>query len=269
MAILDTISERRSVRTFDKKWLSEEHAKAILSYAEKAKNPYNLPISWKLLNADEHGLSSPVIVGTNLWIAGKLERLPHAEEAFGYSFEQVVLYAKSIGVGTTWIAGTMNRGAFEKAMGLSENEVLPCVSPLGYPAAKMSIRETLMRKGVKGDSRFPFDEIFFDNDFSTPLSEEKTGKLKDAFEAVRLAPSAVNKQPWRVVLSGNRVHFYEWHSKGFLEGDWDIQKIDMGIAICHFEAILIERGINASFEIADPGLSTPSNVSYIASFVLE
>ena len=90
-----------------------------------------------------------------------MQRLPHAEEAFGYVFERVVLFTEAKGIGTTWIGGTMDRGAFERAMGLEEGEVMPCVSPLGYPARKMSLRETMMRKGVKADSRLPFEALFF------------------------------------------------------------------------------------------------------------
>ena len=45
-----------------------------------------------------------------------MKREPHGEEAFGYAFEQIVLYAESLGIGTTWIGGTMDRKAFEKAM---------------------------------------------------------------------------------------------------------------------------------------------------------
>ncbi|MBR0136207.1 MAG: nitroreductase, partial [Clostridia bacterium] len=210
-------------------------AQEVLEFAEKAENPYDLPITWKLLDAKEHGLSSPVVVGTDVYIAGKMRRVPHAEEAFGYTFEKVVLFAEELGVGTTWIAGTMKRDAFEKAMALSDGEVMPCVSPLGYPAKKMSLRESMMRKGIKADDRFAFGEVFFDGSFDKPLTKDATGAFADALEAVRLAPSAVNKQPWRIVLSGNKAHFYEKRSRGYNDGEWDIQKIDMGIALCHFE----------------------------------
>ena len=100
--------------------------------------------------------------------------MPYAEVAFGYSFEKVVLYAWSIGIGTVWIGGTMNREKFEKAAGLKDDEMMPCISPLGYPAAKHSIKETLMRKGVGADTRFPAEKIFFENSFFLPsFSREK------------------------------------------------------------------------------------------------
>ncbi len=268
MSILETIRKRRSVRTFDETPLCPEDAQKILTFAEKVENPYDLPITWKILDAKRYGLSSPVIVGTDTYIAGKLRCVPHAEEAFGYAFEKVVLFAEELGIGTTWIAGTMNRGAFEKAMDVSDGEFMPCVSPLGYPAKKMSLRESMMRRGVRADSRFDFGDVFFEGSFEKPLTREAAGKLADVFEAVRLAPSAVNKQPWRVVLCQDKAHFYEKRQNGMANGAWDIQRIDIGIALSHFELAAAENGIRAVLAPEDPGLRAADDLIYIASFSL-
>ena len=258
---MELVRHRRSVRTFDGNPLRPEDAEKILRFAESIETPYGIPVTWKLLNAREHGLSSPVIAGTDTYIAGKVRRQPHAEEAFGFAFEKLVLYAESLGLGTTLIAGTMNRPAFEKAMQLSADEVMPCVSPLGYPAKKMSLRETLMRKGVRADSRMEFSELFFDRSFDKPLSESTP--FRDALEMVRWAPSAVNKQPWRVVVDGKQAHFYEKKSKGYVDASgWDLQKIDLGIALYHFAYGSDE---NIQLTIADPGISVPEGTVYIAT----
>ena len=134
MSMQELIRGRRSVRSFAGEPLRQEDAARILAFANELENPYELPIEWKLLDRKNDNLSVPVVTGTDTYIAGKMQRTAHAEEAFGYTFEKVVLFAQSLGVGTTWIAGTMDRKAFEHAMHLSENEVMPCVSPLGYPA---------------------------------------------------------------------------------------------------------------------------------------
>ena len=266
LPVLETIRNRRSVRTFDGAALSSQDAQKILEYAQQAANPYGIPVEWKLLDAKKYGLSSPVIVGTDTYIAGKMRRVPHAEEAFGYTFEQVVLFAQSLGIGTTWIAGTMNRSAFEKAMELAEDEVMPCVSPLGRPAKKLLLREGMMRKAIKADDRFDFGKIFFEASFDRPLTKEAAGRLADAFEAVRLGPSAVNKQPWRAVLCGDKVHFYEDRNRGYTEGSWDVQKIDMGIALCHFELAAKEAGLSVSLETDDSRITSAGGLVYIASF---
>ena len=270
MSILEIIRSRRSVRTFDGKALDPEVSEKLLSYAKGIDDPYGIKAEWKILDAAEHGLSSPVINGTDTYMAGKLKKVPHAEEAYGYAFEKVVLFAESLGIGTTWIGGTMNRAAFEKAMEVSEDEIMPCVSPIGYPAKKMSLRETMMRKGVKADSRKDFEELFFDGSFDKPMKKETAGRLSDALEAVRLAPSAVNKQPWRLVICSDAVHFYEHSSPGYISKDgWDMQKIDMGIALCHFDAILAEAGIKCVLEVNDPGLALPRDTSYIATYKIQ
>lgn len=266
MNAMESIRRRRSVRTFDGSALRPDDAERILACARAAENPYGIPVEWRLMSAKADGLSTPVIVGADTFIAGKLRRAPHAEEAFGYSFEKVVLFAESLGIGTTWIAGTMDRPAFERAMELAEGEVMPCVSPLGYPAEKMTLRETLMRKGVRADSRLDFEKLFFDRGFGAPLRPDAAGALADALEMVRRAPSAVNRQPWRIVVDGSAAHFFEKKSKGYVDaGGWDLQKVDVGIAMCHFACGLEEQGMPAKWTVSDPGIALPEDTEYIAT----
>ena len=146
--IMDLIRSRRSVRTFAAREIPQNVLEDVMRYANGITNPYGIPVRFVLLNAKEHGLSSPVISGGDWYIGAAVGSEPHAEEAFGFAFESMVLYAQSLGLGTTWIGGTMNRGLFERAMDLKGDERMLCVTPLGYPAEKMSLRETMMRKGV-------------------------------------------------------------------------------------------------------------------------
>lgn len=265
--IAELIRNRRSVRTFDGSKVSEEDLEKLTAFMEKIENPFGIPVQFKLLNAKEQKLSCPVVGGTNLYVGAKVQKIPHMEEAVGYSFERLVLYALSLGIGTVWIGGTMDRSAFEKAMALNGNEKMPCISPLGYPAKKMSIKETMMRKGVKADSRLPFETLFFDGTFDVPLTAEKAGSLAGVLEMVRLAPSAVNKQPWRVVAEKNAAHFYLKRNKGFIsDAVGDVQKIDLGIALCHFALAAKESGLELHFQTNDPGIAAPDDMEYIASY---
>lgn len=267
--ITELIATRRSVRTYDGRALDETTKEHLLSYANNIQNPFNIPVRFKLLDAKKDGLTCPVVSGTELYVGGKIENAPKASVAFGYSFEEFVLYAQSLGLGTVWLGGTMNRAAFEQAMELSKNETMPCATPIGYTAKKMSIRENMMRKAIKADERQPFEELFFDGSFDTPLTKEKAGKFAEPLEMVRLAPSAVNKQPWRVVVADNAAHFYLKRSKGFShEGKLDMQMIDMGIALCHFSLAAKENGLHTQFVQDDPKLISNSDVKYIASYQL-
>lgn len=259
---MELIKTRRSVRTFDGRPLSDADRNKLETCMASISNPYGIPVEWLLLDAKAHGLSSVVIKGETCYLAAKVSKQPHSEEAYGFSFEKFVLYAWSLGIGTTWIGGTMDRKLFEKEAGVREGEAMYCVSPLGYPAKKMSVKEILMRKGVKADTRKPAKELFFDRDFSTPLVTEDK-KLAGALEMVRLAPSATNSQPWRIVRDGNACHFYLKHSKGYAARAWDIQKVDMGIALCHF---LI--GTEGRLVLDDPKIPVEDSTEYIATVVI-
>jgi hypothetical protein len=84
---------------------------------------------------------------------------------------------------------------------------------------------------------------------------------------VRWAPSAVNKQPWRMILKGDAVHFYKAPDKGF-DGKYryDLQKIDLGIALYHFEEGMKAAGKAVDFFMEDPGAEVPAEWQYIASY---
>lgn len=264
--LLEIIKGRKSVRTFDGNPLSTKDRETLESYLSAITNPFGIPVRFVLLDARQYGLSSPVISGESLYIAGKVDKVPYADVAFGYAFEKLVLYAWSLGIGTTWIGGTMKRELFEQAAGLTEGEMMPCVSPLGYPAKKRSLRETVMRKGINADSRMPVEKIFFDGAWDKGLPIEKQKGIREVIEMVQWAPSAVNKQPWRIIVSDNGLHFYEKHDKGYIsDKTGDLQKIDVGIAMCHCVMGLAELGENPSVVVKDPGFKVPEGIEYVAT----
>ena len=264
--LLNLIKSRKSVRSFDERPVSAEDREKLEQYLETITNPFGIPVDFVLLDAKEHGLSSPVLTGETLYIAGKVRKGNCADVAFGFSLEKLVLYAWSLGIGTTWIGGTMKRELFERAAGLAEGEMMPCISPLGYPAKKRSVRETMMRKGVGADTRLPADKLFFDKTWDNPLKPAGSDDLYELMEMVRWAPSAVNKQPWRIIAADGSFHFYEKQDKGYVsEKTGDLQKIDVGIALCHFVSGMEAQGKKADVGICDPGISVPNGVNYIAT----
>ncbi len=262
--MLDIIKGRKSVRSFDGRTLSDEHRKDISEYIKNISNPFDIPVEFVLLDAKEHGLSSPVLSGEELYVAGKVEKKPYADVAFGYSFEELVLHAWKLGIGTVWIGGTMKRELFEEAAGLKDGEMMPCVSPLGYPAKKKSLKETMMRKGIGADTRIPGDKLFFADEWGRSLTP--SDDMADIFEMVRWAPSAVNKQPWRIIFKDGLYHFYEKKDKGYVnDATGDLQKIDVGIALCHFVLGLKEQGKDSEVMIKDPQIEIPDDSEYIVS----
>lgn len=261
MNMIDIIKTRKSIRTFDGRDISKEDREKISSYVASITNPYEIPVKFIILDAKEYGLSSPVIVGENLYIAGKVPNVEHSEEAFGYSFEKMVLYAWSLGIGTTWIGGTLNRELFEKAVKVDKNEIMMIVSPLGYPSNEKSSVDIKLRNIVHGDERLSASELFYDGNFSTPLKSPDN----DILEVIRWAPSAANMQPWRIVKQENNYHFYEKHTKKYRRTvGWDVQKIDIGIAICHLMSIVDD----CKFKIDDPKIDMIEDTEYIATVTI-
>ena len=266
----EIIRNRKSVRTYKEQQIPEQTLNQVRDYLKHDTGLFEVPVAFSILNAREAGVSSPVILGADTYVAGKCRKQKNAELSFGYAFEKFILYATSLGLGTVWLAATIDRKAFEKAVQLKKDEVMPAVTPLGYAAEKRSIRESMMRKGMKSDSRLPFEELFFHDNFQKTLKESDAGIWQLPLEMVRLAPSATNKQPWRVVAEKDRVHFYEKKTPGYAkESTGDIQKVDLGIALCHFEIAAEERGIKGRFIQEDPGIQTSEDTEYIATYVLE
>jgi len=97
---------------------------------------------------------------------------------------------------------------------------------------------TLM--GNNSNKRKPYSEIFFNKNFDTPLEPNTSDEYFKPLEMLRLAPSAVNKQPWRVLKEDNNIHFYLTTLKG-------LTKIDIGIALCHFHLAAIENNVSGEF----------------------
>ena len=264
--IKELVMRRKSVRSFDGAPLRPEDREKLKAYlAAGIGTPFGFPMEFRLLEAKEHGLSSPVVSGTGLYAAGKLRREALAEEAFGFAFEKFILYAAGLGVGTVWIAGTMDRPAFERAMDLGAGEFMPAVTPLGYPAAKRTLRDAAMRRAMHSDSRRDFEKLFFENSFETPLAPENAGLWREPLELVRWAPSACNKQPWRIVKQGETFHFYKKSSLP-RSPEVDVQRLDIGIALAHFVLALGEQGVSGSLAQTDPGLAHAEDETYILSW---
>ena len=267
--LLNLAHGRKSVRTYNGEQLSDADREKLIAYADTIDNPYDIPVRFVWLDAKEHGLSSPVLAGEQLYVAAKIDKVPHAEEAYGYSFEKLILYAWSLGIGTVWIGGTMNRQLFENACGLGSDERMPCISPFGYPAAKPSVKEKVMRMTIKADHRKPLEEIFFENSLATPLSKQKLEALGDLPEIVRWAPSAVNKQPWRIIEKDGIYHFYEKKSKGYVnEATGDLQRIDVGIAMCHFDLAAKAQGWQTELVVSEPDITVEQGMEYVAGYLI-
>lgn len=141
------------------------------------------------------------------------------------AFERLILDATAMGLDTCWLGGTFSRKRFDAVARIPEDMKIVAVSPVGHRTPSTRFAERMARAMVGAARRKPFDRLFTGIDTGAPDSRELTGIL----EAVRLAPSSGNCQPWRadVSASNRRVELYNATSNGFT-------CLDMGIALCHF-----------------------------------
>ena len=260
---------RRTVRTFDASPLSPEAHELLETLASHDENPYGIPVDLRLIDAETYGASSRVIRGTTLYVVGSLSRCAHAEEAFGYVVERLILAATLHGLGTAWLAGTIDRPAFERAVGVDENRIMPAVIAVGTPAARMSALERVMRSKLHADERAPWNALVFRGDLARPISspDELDPALASALACVRAAPSAQNLQPWRLVCSDGRIDLFE-HRTLPLRPIGDVQLVDMGIAMLHLEAGLAQQGMRGTWSFDGPRANAGdpnSSTAYVAT----
>ncbi|BCJ99050.1 nitroreductase family protein [Anaerocolumna chitinilytica] len=272
----EAVRARYSVRSYEERLLSEKEKSQLKAYSETVSNPFSVQVSFHLLesknavNGDKLGTYG-MIKGAKDYIGATVADEKLALEALGYSFEKLILYAASKGIGTCWLGGTFKRSQFALAMEIKENELFPAITPIGYPLKKKRLTESIVRKVVKADQRKDWNELFFKDDFSHPLTKAEAGEFEFPLEMLRLAPSASNKQPWRIVQKDNTYHFYEARTPGYSEKlALDIQRVDIGIAACHFHLAVLEKGIAGRFEkLTNPEIQLPENMYYIFSFLAQ
>ncbi|MDK2813703.1 MAG: hypothetical protein PWQ08_958 [Clostridiales bacterium] len=269
-----TIRKRYSVRTYEERAITEEDKAKLMAYANALSNPFGVPVTFHLLETKDASNSQKlgtygVIKGTKVFLGATVPAGELSLEAVGYDFEQLILYATHLGIGTCWLAATFNRSAFTTAIGVKEAYQFPAISPIGYPKEKKSLTESLFRKTLKSNQRKNWSELFFKGNFNTPLTEADAGEYAFPLEMLRLAPSATNKQPWRIVQSNDAYHFYaEIDSGSSEENPVAIQRVDVGIGANHFHLTALEKNISGKFEkLADVEIAAPKNLRYLFSWV--
>ncbi len=275
MSISETIRVRRSCRTYSDRPIEPERLAELKGFlASNTRGLFGNATRFKLLDFNELGTDEirtlgtyGVIRGARLFIAGVVRKQPKAMEDYGYCLEKIILKATSLGLGTCWLGGTFRRRGFAGVMNLADAEYLPAITPVGYPGEKRSLIDRLFRFSAGSDRRKPWNELFFDRDADTPLPRESTGRYEIPLECVRLAPSASNKQPWRIVRDQGTFHFYLSRTPGYdnIIKDIRLQNVDMGIAMCHFELSAKELGEDGVWEVHPPQTSSGDR-EYIVSW---
>ena len=155
------------------------------------------------------------------------EDKPLALENVGFVGQQLDLLLQSLGIGTCWWGMKKPKKEFRSVDGLE------CFITMMAGMPNMDEK----REYPNGFRRKAVEDII--------IGGAKPDKL---IEAVRVAPSAVNRQPWLAKKVDDKYNLYLKSSKNPLDMIiGDMRRIDMGIAIAHLFVQARAEGYNTEF----------------------
>ena len=278
MLTIDTIKKRVSCRTYKKDPINEEGRQKLRDFLRSnVQGPFGNSVRFELIDLAGKEQDEIKTLGTygfirgaSTFIVGAVGNGDRAMEDYGYCMERNILAARHLGLGTCWLGGTFNRSASALKIHKRDDEIVPAITPVGYPSDRKSIMDNAVRFFAKSNNRKAWEELFFCEDTKSPLTKNIAGDYALPLECVRIGPSASNRQPWRVVKKKDAdvFHFYVKRTPGYAERylGVSLQDIDMGIAMCHFEVALQEVDQKGSWQILQ---NPPSQrgLEYIVSWI--
>ena len=280
--VTDIIQQRFSCRTYLDKPIAEEKRQRLAEFISSIKiGPLAAPVRFALVAATEQDRNSlrglgtyGFIKGATGFIVGAVQPSEKNLEDYGYLMECAILFATDIGLGTCWLGGTFTQSSFAKKISATRNEKMPAVTSIGYIADPDRSNDWI-RQRAGSNHRLPWESLFFHKRFGETLSRDKAGAFAVPLEMVRLGPSASNKQPWRIIQDGNAWHFYLQRTRGYGDGLTfkllrlaDLQRVDMGIAMSHFQLTANELGLKGQWVVQEPEIEKPDRLTeYTVSWV--
>lgn len=281
--LTEIIRQRYACRAYQNMPVSIELVNQIKAFSKSIKSgPFGTQVRFELVVASEQdrrdlrGLGTyGLIKDPPGFIIGVARHGDHFLEDFGYRMETVILFTTSLDLATCWLGGNFTKTSFSKKAGTTGDEVVPAVVVFGHATEESRTKDRLRQK-VKSNTRQPWEKLFFLNNFEIPLDADSTGKYAIPLEMLRLAPSSHNYQPWRIVQDGLRFHFYLRRTRSFKPGNLiftmldivDLQRMEIGIAMCHFELSARELGLEGEWIIQEPDLLKPEKtIEYIVTWV--
>lgn len=162
------------------------------------------------------------------------EDSPTVDIALGYMGEGIILEATALGLNTCWVAGFFRPEVVRKHIDVADSEYVTGVTPIGY-AEDSVVRIDSLRSGyVRLHKRQQLNNLIL------PKSLPPKQWMTKALEAARLAPSAINRQPWRFLIDDDSISIIETRF-GDLFGRISY-RLDCAIAMLHLELGALAAG---------------------------
>lgn len=273
---MDAIESRKSIRNYVKKPLETDVIEKIKSYINEPKNligPYSTRFNFELLIKND--LKEKERIGTYGFIKnapgfiiGGCANDSKTIFEYGFVLEGLILYFTELGIGTCWLGGTFKRQEAMSSVAFTNNEIIPAIAAIGYPQKNEHLKSWVQRKVIKANQRKPENLLFFYETFEQSL-ENRAEVYRKALHNVRLGPSAMNKQPWRIIVSSDlsKVHFYIASALADNKAyACEPEYIDIGIAYKHFKIGIDSHGITGELKIEPPEISNPKEYIYITTW---
>lgn len=283
--ITETIQQRFSCREYHPEPINTEKRLKLQKFLEELQpGPFGSASRFALLAATKEDSKALRGLGTYgfiknppAFILGAMSPSDYGLEDYGYQLEAIILHATSLALGTCWLGGTFTKSRFAKKINLSADETMPAIASVGEFTVPSQKRQGLISQVAGSHRRFSWEKLFSIDQIGTPLSPEKAGEYATVLEMVRIAPSASNKQPWRILKKGNSWQFYLERTSGYGKGlinklldVSDLQRVDMGIALCHFETSANALGLQGKWTIEDEIQSSSEELrEYLISWISE
>lgn len=203
------------------------------------------------------------------------EDKPYHLENAGYVGERAILKARDLGIDSCWVSYS-DRNAVKATLGIDSDKEVVALIALGYAAsadgkqvqgagkAGDNYSKSNLSVGGKSTDRISVEEMVFidkwGNSATAEILEERA--LFDAFSYARMAPSALNKQPWRFIVDGGKV-ILAIDSEDY-SGSY-VNKIDAGIIMLYFGVILDVTMFDSKWGFDDLGqdYGIPSNYKVV------
>jgi len=158
--------------------------------------------------------------------------------------EGLILEATSLGLNTCWMGGFFDRKEVQSEVEIEEDEEILAITPLGNAKDSLTITERLAKLASGSRKRKSLSELC-DEDFS-----DKTKRwMKRAVKLARLAPSAMNRQPWRFGTNGEELIFRSAIQKNKQSVS---PYLDCGIALLHLLVGAGIEGVDVKIEYGVP-----------------
>lgn len=164
---------------------------------------------------------------------------PYCDERVGYTGEGIILESTALGLATCWVAGMFNEVVAGSLVDLEAGEKIIAVSPVGYPVQELSLEEKLMTGFGRNHRRKPLEQLV-----TGAPKESWPAWVAESLDAARLAPSAVNRQPWCFHVEPNAITV----SVDDKDTHNIPKRLDCCIAMLHIHVTALKNGVLGTWE---------------------